>query len=212
MDLAIIPLSSLQKYCTARKELISIIVFTRQYRYYLLGRNCLIRTDHNSLVWLTKFRNIQGQLARWLEELSQYDFSIIHGPGKLHGNADGMSHIPDTLQPCAYYIAGVEVTSLPCGGCPYCTQTHHQWERLTKDVDDVIPLAMRTVTTHIGDTQSALSDDEEVSMDQDEEIQLVGYTPENLREKMRIYSLIHQHLVLFPCRGTALRLRATDSF
>ena len=29
---------------------------------------------------------------------------------------------------------------------------------------------------------------------------------------MRVYSLIHQHFVLFPCRETALRLRATDSF
>ena len=40
---------------------------------------------------------------------------------------------------------------------------------------------MRTVTTHIGDTQSALSDDDEVSMDPDEEIQLVGCTSEKLR-------------------------------
>ena len=79
-----------RKYCTTRKELLSIIAFTRQYRHYLLGRKFLIRTDHNSLVWLTKFRNIQGQLARWLEELSQYDFSIIHRPGKLHGNVDGI--------------------------------------------------------------------------------------------------------------------------
>ena len=142
----------------------------------MLGCKFLIRTDHNSLVWLTKFRNIQGQLARWLEELSQYDFSIIHRPGKLHGNADGMSRIPDTLQPCECYVAGVEVTSLSCGGCLYCTRAHHQWERFNED--DVIPLAMRTITTHIGDTQSALSDDEEVSMDQDEQIQLVGYTPE----------------------------------
>ena len=56
----------------------------------------------------------------------------------------------------------------------------HQWERF--NVDDVIPLVMRTITTHLGDTKSTLSDDEDVSMDQDEEIQLVGHTPEKLRE------------------------------
>lgn len=70
-----------QKYCTTRKELLALIKFTRQFRHYLLGRQFYVRTDHNSLVWLTRFKNVQGQLARWLEELSQYDMVILHRPG-----------------------------------------------------------------------------------------------------------------------------------
>ena len=63
-----------RNYCTTRKELLAIVKFCRQFRHYLLGRFFLIRTDHNSLVWLTRFKYIEGQLARWIEELSQYNF------------------------------------------------------------------------------------------------------------------------------------------
>ena len=42
-------------YCTTRKELLAVIRFTRQFRHYLLGRNFIVRTDHNSLTWLMSF-------------------------------------------------------------------------------------------------------------------------------------------------------------
>lgn len=125
--------------------LLAIIRFTRQYRHYLLGRRFLLRTDHNSLVWLTRLKNIEGQLARWLEELSQFDVSIVHRAGSAHGNADGMSRIPDELDYCNCYRAGEELSSLPCGGCNYCTRAHNQWSRFETDVDDVVPLTLRIV-------------------------------------------------------------------
>lgn len=37
------------------------------------------------------FRNLEGQLARWLERIQQYNFEIVHQIGKLHGNADSLS-------------------------------------------------------------------------------------------------------------------------
>ena len=37
-----------------------------------------------------RFKNAEGMLARWIEELSQYDMIIQHCPGKQHGNADGL--------------------------------------------------------------------------------------------------------------------------
>lgn len=33
----------------------------------------------------------EGQLARWLERLGEYNFVIIHRPGRLHNNADSLS-------------------------------------------------------------------------------------------------------------------------
>ena len=30
--------------------------------------------------------------ARWLNEVSSYDFDVIHRPGTQHTNADGLSH------------------------------------------------------------------------------------------------------------------------
>ena len=134
-----------RNYCTTRKELLAVVKFCRQFRHYLLGRHFLVRTDHNSLVWLTRFRHLEGQLARWLEELSQYDFKILHRRGVDHQNADSLSRLRDPLKECDCYRAGSKVEDLPCGGCPYCRRAHRQWARFNEDVDDVIPLSVRSV-------------------------------------------------------------------
>ena len=63
-------LSTAQRnYCVTRREL---LVFTKHFRHYLLGNKFKVRTDHNSLIWLMRFKNIEGQLARWIEELQNY--------------------------------------------------------------------------------------------------------------------------------------------
>jgi len=36
-------------------------------------------------------KELEGQLARWLKRLQQYEFEIIHRKGELHRNADGLS-------------------------------------------------------------------------------------------------------------------------
>lgn len=132
-------------YCTTRKELLAVVKFCRHFRHYLLGRNFLCRTDHNSLTWLVKFKHIEGQLARWLEELSQYNMTVIHRRGSEHVNADALSRVEDAVPECDCYNAGCSLDQLPCGGCPYCSRAHRQWERFSEDVDDVIPLSIRTV-------------------------------------------------------------------
>ena len=134
-----------RRYCTTRKELLAVVRFTRQFRHYLLGRQFLVRTDHNSLVWLMRFKTLEGQLARWLEELSQYDMVIQHRKGSCHTNADALSRIPDHLDFCDCYIAGKDLASLPCGGCSYCSRAHTQWVRFEDEVDNVVPLAVRKV-------------------------------------------------------------------
>lgn len=82
------------KYCVTRKELLALIWATRQWRHYLLGKRFRVRTDHSALKWLQNFKEPEGQLARWLESLSEYDMVVEHRPGKQHGNADGLSRIP----------------------------------------------------------------------------------------------------------------------
>jgi len=84
-------------YCVTRKELLAVVYFTTYYKHYLLGKKFTIRTDHNSLTWLFKFKSPQGQLARWLEELSQFCFVIQHRPGVAHSNADALSRNPELL-------------------------------------------------------------------------------------------------------------------
>ena len=48
----------------------------KHFHKYLCGQKFVIRTNHAALRWLHNFRNVEGQLARWIEKLQSYDFSI----------------------------------------------------------------------------------------------------------------------------------------
>ena len=83
-----------QNYCVTRRELLAIVYFLKHFRHYLYGHEVKVRTDHGALTWLMKFKNPEGQLARWLEMITQYRLTLIHRPGRVHMNADGLSRRP----------------------------------------------------------------------------------------------------------------------
>ena len=83
-----------RNYCVTRKELLAIVNSIKHFHHYLYGRKFLVRSDHGSLRWLINFKNPEGQLARWLEVLSAYDFTIEHRAGRIHSNADALSRRP----------------------------------------------------------------------------------------------------------------------
>lgn len=85
--------NSERNYCVTRKEMLAVVYFVQHFKHYLLGREFLLRTDHGSLVWLHKFREPDGQIARWLQRLGPYIFKIEHRAGKRHGNADALSRV-----------------------------------------------------------------------------------------------------------------------
>ena len=80
-----------RNYCATRRELLALVYFLRYFRAYLLGRPFHVRTDHASLQWLQQFKEPEGQVARWLEQIQEYDFQTHHRSGKLHTNADALS-------------------------------------------------------------------------------------------------------------------------
>jgi len=91
-----------RNYCVTRKELLAIVESLKSFHHYLYGNRFIVRTDHISLRWLMSFKNLEGQLARWLERIQQYDFEIIYRKGKSHGNADGLSRRPCVGMNCGY--------------------------------------------------------------------------------------------------------------
>ncbi|KAL5469185.1 hypothetical protein EMCRGX_G030403 [Ephydatia muelleri] len=68
--------------------------FILHFRHYLLGRQFTLRTDHSSIVWIQNFKEPEGQLARWMEKLQEYDFKVVHRRGTQHNNADALSRQP----------------------------------------------------------------------------------------------------------------------
>jgi len=71
-----------------------------------------LRTDHSSLIWLRNFKEPEGQLPRWLEQLEEFDFQIVHRKGNLHSNADALSRLPSHQDAMAVIDQVVHVTSL----------------------------------------------------------------------------------------------------
>ena len=106
-----------RRYCVTRRELLAVVTFTQHFRPYLLGRQFTLRTDHGSLTWLQSFKEPEGQLARWLEKLQEYQFTIVHRQGRKHTNADALSRLP----------------------CTQCGRESHQVAESLLDVSCVVP-------------------------------------------------------------------------
>ena len=89
-------------YCVTRKELLAMLKSIEHFHAYLYGRKFLLRTDHAALQWLLHFRRPEGQVARWIQSLQQYDFTVQHRPGSKHGNADALSRRPCRNEACKH--------------------------------------------------------------------------------------------------------------
>uniref|UniRef100_A0A673NE13 Gypsy retrotransposon integrase-like protein 1 n=1 Tax=Sinocyclocheilus rhinocerous TaxID=307959 RepID=A0A673NE13_9TELE len=74
----------------------------RHFKYYLCGILFTIRTDHAALLWLMSFKEPEGQVARWLEELQSYNFTVVHRAGSSHTNADALSRRPCAAEGCRH--------------------------------------------------------------------------------------------------------------
>ncbi|GFX31607.1 retrovirus-related Pol polyprotein from transposon 412 [Trichonephila clavipes] len=83
-----------RNYCVTRKDLLAIVKAVEHFHPYLYGRRFLLRTDHASLTGLLNFKNPEGQIARWIERLQQYDVKICRKKGSEHGNAVALSRRP----------------------------------------------------------------------------------------------------------------------
>jgi len=148
-----------RNYCVTRKELLAIVEFTKLFRHYLLANKFVVRTDHRAITWLHGFREVDGQLARWLARLETFDMEIQHRPGSKHVNADFLSRPKRETNECVHHIPNVKPKELPCGGCHFCTKKHNDWGDLDDD-DDVMAGIRRIRATKEGTGMSDPSGDE----------------------------------------------------
>ena len=63
---------------TTKREMLAVVSMCIQFRSYLRGARFTLRTDHKSLVWLHRFKDTEGMMARWLHTLHQFLFTIVH--------------------------------------------------------------------------------------------------------------------------------------
>ena len=84
----------------------------------MLGKKFILRTDHSSLVWLRSFKESEGQLARWLERLEEFQFEVVHRKGRAHCNTDALACIPGHLNDDVLPITNVALASIVGGRSP----------------------------------------------------------------------------------------------
>jgi len=83
-----------RNYCVTRRQLFAIVKTLDHIHEYLYGQEFHLRTDHSALTWLLNFRNLEGQTARWVQRLQEYNFKSEHRQGIRHTNADALSRRP----------------------------------------------------------------------------------------------------------------------
>lgn len=60
--------------CVTRKEKLALVFFVKHFKHYLLGHEFTLRTYHGSLVLLYRFKDADGQIARWLHVIAAFTF------------------------------------------------------------------------------------------------------------------------------------------
>ena len=86
-------------YSQLDKEGLALVYAVKRFRYFLLGRTFVARTDHKPLLGLFGREkqipcNANARIQRWALLLSQYDYDLLHKPGKENVIADALSRLP----------------------------------------------------------------------------------------------------------------------
>ena len=96
---------SQRNYSTYDRELLAVVHFMQHFRCYLLGKPFLLRTDHQAIRSLQCTKEPSGRRARWLERLAEYQYTVMHRPGRIHGNADALSRLPSASSVDVVHVA-----------------------------------------------------------------------------------------------------------
>ena len=102
-----------KNYCVTRLELLAVVESVKHFHHYLYGKHFVARSDHAALQWLRRLKNPEGQMARWIARIDQYDFEIRYRAGGAHLNADALSRRPCDLT-CKHCRSKDDPDSLRC--------------------------------------------------------------------------------------------------
>jgi hypothetical protein len=113
-----------QKWSTIEQECFAFYYSILKLQQYLLGRHFFVATDHRNLVYLEK--STVPKLVRWRLRLLEFDFTVIHVPGKDNVIADSLSRLNRIVQ-------------IPKDG-----------SEISEDTDDIISRIHNVIMGHLG--------------------------------------------------------------
>jgi len=86
-----------QNYLVHKQEMLAIVQALHKWRVDLLGMHIHIHTDRKTLQNFNFQRDLSQRQARWMEYLSQYEYTITYINSKCNTVADALSHLPDSI-------------------------------------------------------------------------------------------------------------------
>ena len=86
-----------RNYCTTDRELLAFRFFLEHYQHYLLGRNFLVRTDHQPLRYMFSLKEPKDRTAMCLETVSSLSTVLARTMGMQMGCPDAQLHIIVTV-------------------------------------------------------------------------------------------------------------------
>jgi hypothetical protein len=87
--------SAERNYPVHDKEMLAVMYALKKWRHYLKGNHVTIITDHKSLEYFATQPHLSERQARWMGQLAEFDYTIVHRPGKTNVVADALSRRPD---------------------------------------------------------------------------------------------------------------------
>jgi len=97
-----------QRYSTSDMEFYALIQTIKHWRPYLIHREFILYTDHDSLKHLGSQSKLNPRHSRWTTYLQQFDFIIKHKAGTENKVADALSRRPHLLHMFSVHATGFE--------------------------------------------------------------------------------------------------------
>ena len=89
-----------RNYTTTERECLAMVFSVKKFRHYLLLNKVVFFVDHMAIKYLVNKADLSGRLARWVLLLEEFDYKVLHKPGKKHLRADHLSRLegePSTI-------------------------------------------------------------------------------------------------------------------
>ena len=80
-----------QNYPTHDMELAAVVFALKIWCHYLYGEQFEMYSDHKSLKYIFKQRDLNMRQSRWMEFLEDYEFTLHYHPGKANVVADALN-------------------------------------------------------------------------------------------------------------------------
>lgn len=87
------------RYSTIEKEGLAIKWALDSLRYYLLGREFDLKTDHRALTWIHTMKDQNSRVTRWYLSLQPFQFNVRYRARRSNVPADFLSRLPSLVNP-----------------------------------------------------------------------------------------------------------------